>query len=81
MIHAIVGTVKIPISNALTAILVHEALDADHHLEHFVAEAGERDRESAQRVLEHIEAGGDDAAEHSLIELLESMEHQHHQHD
>ena len=66
---------------ALSAIQVHDAPDATHHLEHFVADANEQEREKAQQVLEHLEAGDGEEAEHTVVELLESMEHQHHHHD
>ncbi len=65
----------------LTAILVHDAPDATHHLQHFTADADEREREIAQTVLEHIDAGDEEEAEHAIIELLESMGHQQHHHD
>ena len=66
---------------ALSSIQVHDAPDAAHHLEHFVADADEQERESAQRALEQLEAGDGGEAEHTVVELLESMEHQRHHHD
>ena len=65
----------------LSAILVHDAPDATHHLQHFAADAHEREREIAQNVLEHIDAGDEEEAEHAVIELLESMAHEQHHHD
>ena len=65
----------------LTAILVHDAPDATHHLQHFAADADEPERAIAQKVLEHIDAGDEDEAELAIIELLESMAHEQHHHD
>ena len=65
----------------LSAILVHDAPDATHHLQHFAADADEREREIAQKVLGHIDVGGEEEAEQGIIELLESMGHEQHHHD
>ena len=65
----------------LSAILVHDAPDATHHLQHFAADTDEREREIAQKVLERIDAGDEEEAEHAIIELLESMGHEQHHHD
>ena len=65
----------------LSAVLVHDAPDATHHLQHFAADADESEREIAQKVLEHIDAGDEEEAEHAVIELLEGMEHEQHHHE
>ena len=65
----------------LSAVLVHDAPDATHHLQHFAADADESEREIAHTVLEHIDAGDEEEAEHAIIELLESMGHEQHHHD
>ena len=64
----------------LSAILVHDAPDATHHLQHFAADVDEREREIAQKVLEHIDAGDEAEAERAIIELLEGMAHEQHHH-
>ncbi len=66
---------------ALSAILVHDAPNSTHHLQHFATDADEHERESAQQVLEHIDAEDEEEAEHAIIELLESMGHEQHHHD
>ena len=66
---------------ALSSIQVHDVPEVTHHLEHFVAHAGEHEAEGVQVVLEHIEAGDEREAEHAIIELLESMGHEQHHHD
>ena len=65
----------------LSAVLVHDAPDATHHLQHFAADADEGEREIVQKVSEDIDAGDEEEAEHAIIELLESMGHEQHHHD
>ena len=65
----------------LSAILVHDAPDATHHVQHFAADADEHERERAQNALEHIDAADEEEAEVAIIELLESMRHEQHHHD
>ena len=65
----------------LSAVLVHDAPDATHHLQHFARDADESEREIAEKVLEHIDVGNEEQAEHAIIELLESMGHEQHHHE
>ena len=66
---------------ALGAAQVYDGPEASHHLEHFMGEADEAEREGAREALAHIDAGDAEAAERAIIELLEATEHQHHRHD
>ncbi len=66
---------------ALGAAQAHDGPEASHHLEHFIAEAGETGSEGASEALEHIEAGDEEEAGHAIVELIEAAEHQHHRHD
>ncbi len=66
---------------ALGAAQAHDGPEASHHLEHFIAEAGETESEGASEALEHIEAGDEEEAGHAIVELIEAAEHQHHRHD
>ena len=70
-----------PHNRDVRANRLHDTPDGTHHLEHFVADADEQERESPQRVLGHIDAGDREEAEHAIIELLESMAHEQHHHD
>lgn len=65
----------------LSAVLVHDAPDATHHLQHFARDADETEREIAEKVLEHIDVSNEEQAEHAIIELLESMGHEQHHHE
>ena len=65
---------------ALSSVQGDDATGARHHVQHFIDEADDHEREVAQQVLEHLEAGDGEAGP-AIVELLESMEHQQHHHD
>ena len=66
---------------ALGAALVDDGPEASHHLDHFMSEADEHEREGAREALEHIDAGDEGAAASAIVELIEATEHQQHRHD
>ena len=75
------STGELQLQLALTAVLIGDAPEAIHHLEHFTVDADEHERETAQGLLEQIDAGALEATEQGIIELLESIEHQQHRHE
>ena len=75
------GSGELHLQLALGAAQAHDGPEASHHLEHFIAEAGETESEGAGEALEHIGAGDEEEAGRAIVELLETMEHQHHRHE
>lgn len=75
------GRSELHLQLALGAAQVRDGPEASHHLEHFMSEAGETEREGAREALERIEAGDEEEAGRAIVELIEATEHQQHRHD
>ncbi|MFQ6026814.1 MAG: c-type cytochrome [Dehalococcoidia bacterium] len=65
---------------ALSGLAAHDVVDAQHHVDHFMEEAGYTEQEAAKEIMSHLESGRLHEAEQAVIELLEGMPHQHHHH-
>jgi hypothetical protein len=66
---------------ALSALAVHDAEDALHHLHHYMDAARPEEKTLAQEATGRLEDGQLYRAEELIIQLLEGMpHHQHHQH-
>ena len=65
----------------LSALAVHDAEDAQHHLAHFMEEAEPTQLDLAEEARSHLNAGELHESEDLTKELIENMPHRHHQHD
>lgn len=65
----------------LSALAVHDAEDAQHHLDHFVEEAEPSQLDLTEEVTGHLNAGELHEVEELVKGLIEDMPHRHHHHD
>ena len=65
----------------LSALAVHDAEDAQHHLDHFMDEAETSQVDLVEEAMSHLKAGELHDAEELTKALIENMPHRHHQHD
>ena len=72
--------VELHLQMAIPALAVTNAEDAQHHIHHYIELADTEQEKSAREALQHLEAGALDKTEELIMELLEGMPHQHHQH-
>jgi cytochrome c5 len=65
----------------LSALAVHDAADAQHHMSHFMEEAEPSKVDLAGEAMEHLNTGELHEAEELVKELIESSPHHQHRHD
>ena len=65
----------------LSALAVHDAEDAQHHMSHFMEEAEPSKVDLAEEAMEHLNTGELHEVEELVKELIESRPHHQHHHD